>query len=155
MPSLPRIISALLLPLATARLTTLITEDQITAPARDAAFSLFDQLPPNHPIQRLQIPYLLTCNRCISVYTSALLLALLPTRLRPLINTLAISQLALTALDATDALLAPTSRHTPDFDFSLPQPETGGGARGTEAFDALQDTFIHVPPHTHTPDPQQ
>lgn len=122
--SLSRIITALLLPIATARLTTLLVDDQITAPLRERAFNYFDSRPPTHPVHRLQLPYLVTCQRCVSVYAAAALLILNQTPLRKLINTLALSQLALTALDAADRIANPTSpaHPAPHFDFSLPEP---------------------------------
>jgi Protein of unknown function (DUF1360) len=109
-----RLITAILLPLATARLTTLITEDQLTTPLREHAFSYLDTLPPHHPLIRAQLPYLLTCNRCVSIHAAAttLLLSIHPLT-RPIPLTLAISQLALTVLDATTLLLAPPRHPTP------------------------------------------
>lgn len=65
--------------LATARLTRLVLDDEITAPAREKALSALIELGEARPellpvTSRLE--YLLSCPWCVSVYAGAALFAL-------------------------------------------------------------------------------
>src|SRR5689334_11006690 len=67
------LIDTLIFALATTRLTTLITQDEITKPFRDAA----DALAERHSSRSLNaLVYLLNCRRCCSIWCAlAVLLA--------------------------------------------------------------------------------
>lgn len=91
------------LALATARLTSLIAEDEITAPIRKRV----DEWANGHPEGSLRerLNYLVTCSRCVSVYAGgAVLAASLVPPLRPLLRTLAASQAGLVILTLSDRL---------------------------------------------------
>lgn len=110
--------------LASTRLTTLITQDEITAPLRASLQARADSDPLSLAAS-YKIPYLLSCNRCVSVYAAAAILTLDSFRLtRPVTRLLALSQVAITLLDALDRFSTPS--HTPDLeldlDLTLPVP---------------------------------
>jgi hypothetical protein len=73
--------------LATKRLVRLITEDKIT---EDARVWLFDRWPP----EENRLTYLLTCERCLSVWAGFAVAGLLP---KVLVDTLALSEATILA----------------------------------------------------------
>jgi hypothetical protein len=106
--------------LAAARLTTLITRDEITAPLR----SKVESAPPNSLIQRFKLDYLTSCPQCVSIHAAAatLLAARIPP-LRPLLKILALSQLALALLDAQEILSNRAAQPAQQLDLTLDPPE--------------------------------
>ena len=89
--------------LAVARLTSLIAEDEITAPLRDAVDRWVGDAPQYSLKER--IGYLVSCPRCVSVYAAAGILIAGRMRWgRPLVKVLAASQSGLAALTALDYL---------------------------------------------------
>jgi hypothetical protein len=86
--------------LAIARLTSLIAEDELTAPIREA----IDRRAGAGPVQE-KLAYLVTCSRCVSVWAAGGVLIAQQTRIgRPLVAALAGSQAALGVLTALDRL---------------------------------------------------
>lgn len=88
--------------LVARRLTSLITEDKLTEPARNAFLA-------NHPTTT-QLGYLVTCRKCVSVWSGLVTLLLLPLAkyrvVRIVGGALAISEASITAdrlLDAQDS----------------------------------------------------
>lgn len=57
--------------LAIARLTMLITDDEVSAPLRDAAIRLDDRF---HNAFTDKLLYFVTCRRCVSVWAAAAVL---------------------------------------------------------------------------------
>lgn len=85
--------------LAIARLTSLIAEDELTAPIRAA----IDRRATG-PLT-MQLSYLVNCSRCVSVWAAGGILIAQQTRVgRPLVRALAGSQAALGVLAALDRL---------------------------------------------------
>lgn len=68
---LPAWLTFALYALATARVTGLITADQLTAPARIWALDRLDHGPAPARGWRRQAAYLLTCAWCVSIYVGA------------------------------------------------------------------------------------
>ena len=85
--------------LAIARLTSLVAEDELTAPIREA----IDRWA-GGPIPE-KLAYLVSCSRCVSVWAAGGILIAQQTRVgRPLVWALAGSQAALGVLTALDRL---------------------------------------------------
>lgn len=83
--------------LAIARLTSLVTEDEITRPVREAVQRWASDAPEFSLPERAAT--LLSCGRCMSVYAAgAVLIAVKVPALRPLVWVLAGSQAALLLL---------------------------------------------------------
>lgn len=92
---------ALIALLIARRLTSLITEDKLTQPARDAFLA-------KHPTTT-QLGYLVTCRNCVSVWSGLVTLLLLPLAKYRVVKivggALALSEASITAdrlLDAQD-----------------------------------------------------
>jgi len=102
--------------LATTRLTALITQDEITQPIRDKVEAFATQNP-NSPLHTLKLDYLVSCSRCVSIYAAGTTLALYAFRpTRPLVKLLALSQAAILALQALEAL---ENHNAPQLDLAL------------------------------------
>jgi hypothetical protein len=91
------------LALATARLTTLVTKDEITVGLRDKVDLWAGKKEYAGP--RGWANYLVNCQQCVSVWAGALVLgaSYVPVA-RPVIRALALSQAALLSLEAADHL---------------------------------------------------
>lgn len=89
-----------ILVLATARLTTLVAQDEITEPLRQAVDNWASSKPDS--VLRDKLAYLVSCSRCVSVWAAAGVLIAERTPLRPLVNVLAASQAALSVLAADE-----------------------------------------------------
>lgn len=68
---LPAWLTLALYALATARVTGILTQDQLTAPARVWALDRLDHGPAPAKGWRWQLSYLLTCAWCVSIYVGA------------------------------------------------------------------------------------
>jgi hypothetical protein len=94
-------VNPLTLTLATARLTNLITKDEISLPIREKVYDWAELKDFSGP--RSWVNYLVNCPQCASVWAGAIVLAgshLPPAR--PLIRALALSQAALVGLGALE-----------------------------------------------------
>lgn len=99
--------------LAVARLTSLITEDEITEPIRSRVTEWSDRYPEGSVPDRLG--YLVSCQRCVSVWAAGgVLVASYFRPTRPLVRILAASQAALAAnagAEWLDAAVSATNRY--------------------------------------------
>lgn len=111
--------------LATTRLTTLITQDEISAPLREKVDRAATQ-DPHSRAATLRLPYLLSCNRCTSVWAAAATLLLYAhPRTRPIPQLLALSQAAITTFTLLD-LLDTHPAHPTSLDLDLTLPDAPG-----------------------------
>jgi hypothetical protein len=95
--------NSLITVLAAARLTSLVAEDELTQPIRNAVDD-WAQVAPDSSL-RNRLAYLVSCSRCVSVWAGAgILLAQTVPAARPLVKVLALSQAALGALTVLDAI---------------------------------------------------
>lgn len=88
--------------LAISRLTTLIAQDEITQPVRDAVSRLADQ---HENVWTTKLEYLVSCTKCVSVWAAfGILLANRWRWARPLVSSLAGSQAAMMVMTAQDLM---------------------------------------------------
>jgi len=89
---------------ATARLSALIAQDEITEPIRQKVDQWALDAPYGSPRER--VAYLLSCSRCSSIWAAGIVMALWSSGNagRALVRLLAVSQSALIVLDAQERL---------------------------------------------------
>jgi len=87
--------------LATARLTSMITDDEISRPVRDKVEEWASDKPEGSVPERLA--YLVTCTRCVSVWAAGavLVMSIIPP-FRPLVRIMAGSQAAISTMSAVE-----------------------------------------------------
>lgn len=95
--------TAILVAAATARLTRLVAQDEVTRPLRDRVDLLASGRPEGHPLERLS--YLINCTKCVSIWAGGFCLALSRTHTgRQVLGVLAASEASIAVLSVQELI---------------------------------------------------